>query len=222
MSEQDNRQMQIYDEFVERMLEVLFELGLMPMSLSDAPAKFEKYPQRLLVLLRTSGDVDEAFAVWRSEVLRKQKLGAVKEAAFPKLEELGTWMCEESNRQLLQSPSTIRHLRQSMYGRSYAYLYPRLALAYEYRDHCRQHTEAMDIVQVQSVSKQPKAFYRAVADEEFVNQHFDDWTTVTQGRIKEAYGEEAVRPLLDAAKTFFLQKPHWFNKTFNPKKEAQK
>jgi hypothetical protein len=220
MSEQDSKQMQIYDEFVERMLEVLFELGLMPMSLSDAPAKFEKYPQRLLVLLRTSGDVEKAFAVWRSEVLRKQKYGAVKEAAFPKLEELGAWMCDESNRQLLQFPSTIRHLRQSMYGRSYAYLYPRLALTYEYRDHCWQHTEAMAVIQVQSVSEQPKAFFRAVADEGFVNQYFNDWTPLTQKLIREAYGEKSVRPLLEAAKTFLLQNPHWFNKTFNPKKEA--
>ena len=79
MSEQKENPSQYYDEFVERMLTALFELNLMPMSLGKAPSEFEKYPQRLLTLLRTTKDVDEAFAVWRSEVLRKAKTN--KEAA---------------------------------------------------------------------------------------------------------------------------------------------
>ena len=220
MSEQKENLSQYYDEFVERMLAALFELGLMPMSLGKAPSEFEKYPQQLLTLLRTTGDVDEAFAVWRSVVLRKAR--ASREAAYPKLAEFGYWMQQEDNRQILESPTTLRHLRQSMYGRSFDYLYPRLALIYEYRDHCWQHTEAMAAIQVQSASGQPKEFYRAVADEDFVSRHFDDWTPVSQERIKETYGEDAVEPLLEAAQTFLLQNPHWFNKTFNPKKEVQK
>jgi hypothetical protein len=218
MSEQNRKIAQYYDEFVERMLMALFELGLMPMSLGKAPSEFEKYPQRLLTLLRTTGDVDEAFAVWRSVVLRKAK--ASKEAAYPKLAEFGHWLQKDENRQIFESPAAIRHLRQSMYGRSFDYLYPRLALIYEYRDHCRQDTEAMVTVQKQSASGQPKAFYRAVVDGDFVSQHFGGWTPVAQERIKEAYGENAVEPLLEAAQTFLLQNPHWFNKTLNPRKEA--
>ena len=220
MSEQKENLSQYYDEFVERMLAALFELGLMPMSLGKAPSEFEKYPQQLLTLLRTTGDVDEAFAVWRSVVLRKAR--ASREAAYPKLAEFGHWIQKDESRQVFKSPATIRHLRQSMYGRSFDYLYPRLALIYEYRNHCQRDTEAMATVQKQSASGQPKAFYRAVVDENFASQHFDDWTPVSQVRIKEAYGEDAVEPLLEAAQTFLLQNPHWFNKTFNPKKEVQK
>lgn len=217
MSEQNNNQSQLYDDFVERMLGALFELGLMPMKLDAAPAEFDKYPQRLLVLLRTTGDVDKAFVVWRSELLRKQKYSSVKEAAFPKLEGLGTWLRNEERRQLLQSPSVIRHLRQSMYGRSYAYLYPRLTLIFEYRDRCKQEPVALETIKVQTGGSAPKEFYRAIADQSFITEHFNAWTPVTQERIKEAFGNEAVRPLLEAAQAFLIQSPHWFNKVFSPK-----
>jgi len=215
MSEQKENPSQYYDEFVERMLTALFELGLMPMSLGKAPSEFEKYPQRLLTLLRTTKDVDEAFAVWRSEVLRKAK--ASKEAAYPKLAEFGQWMQREDSRQILESPTALRHLRQSMYGRSFDYLYPRLALIYEYRDACLDNVEAMQSVKMQSRAGQAKAFYRAVADEGYVHQYFAERTKVAQGRIKQAYGDEAIEPLLKAAIAFLLQNPNYFNTTFTKK-----
>ncbi len=219
MSEQNKTVSQYYDEFVERMLVALFELGLMPMSLGKKPSQFEKYPQQLLTLLRTTGDVDEAFAVWRSVVLRKAKTS--KEAAYPKLAEFGRWLQKDEIRQIFESSSAIRHLRQSMYGRSFDYLYPRLALAYEYRKYCQKDAEAMETVQKQSASRESKEFYRAVVDGDFVKQHFGDWTAVAQERIKEAYGEDAVEPLLEAAQEFLLQNPHWFNKVFSPQKEEE-
>jgi hypothetical protein len=155
--------------------------------------------------------------VWRSELLRKQKYGGVKEPAFPKLEGLGTWMRDDGRRQLLQSPNVIRHLRQSMYGRSYAYLYPRLALIYEYRDRCRQESAALEPIKIQTGGSPSKEFYRAIADKKFIAEHFNDWTQVTQERIKEAFGNEAVKPLLEAAQAFLTQSPHWFNRVFSPK-----
>jgi hypothetical protein len=217
MSEQNKTVSPYYDEFVERMLLALFELGLMPMSLGKKPSQFEKYPQQLLTLLRTTRDVDEAFAVWRSVVLRKAKTS--KEAAYPKLAEFGRWLQKDEVRQIFESSSAIRHLRQSMYGRSFDYLYPRLALVYEYRKHCQQDAEAMTTVQKPSTSGESREFYRAVVDRDFVDRHFNGWTTVAQERIKEAYGEDAIEPLLEAAQDFLSQNPYWFNKVFSPKEE---
>ena len=216
MSQEEKSRTQLLNEFVERMLLTLYELGLMPMRLAAKPAEFDKYPQRLFTLLETKGNVEDAFREWRSEVLRRAKFSSVKEEAYPQLAAFGQWL--QDNRSLFESPGqgrrNVRHLKRSMYGCSFDYLYPRLSLVYEYREYCQRDSKATEKIEVESPGGSKREFLRAVADENYIRANFHQATPVSQIRIADSYGQEQVAPLVESAIAFLLQNRYYFNSVF--------
>lgn len=194
----------------------------MPMRLAAKPAEFEKYPQRLFTLLEIKGNVEDAFREWRSEVLRRAKLSSVKEEAYPKLAAFGRWL--QDNRSLLESLDqgrrNVRHLKRSMYGISFDYLYPRLSLIYEYWEHCRGSEEATKKIEIESPGGSKRELLQAVANEDYVCTNFHQATPVIQARIADAYGYEHVAPLVESAIVFLLQNRYYFNSVFTNKEET--
>jgi hypothetical protein len=216
MSQEEKSRTQLLNEFVERMLLTLYELGLMPMRLAAKPAEFDKYPQRLFTLLETRGNVEDAFREWRSEVLRRAKFSSVKEEAYPQLAAFGRWL--QDNRSLFESPGqgrrNVRHLKRSMYGCSFDYLYPRLSLIYEYREFCQRDSKASEKVEIESPGGSKREFLRAVVDENYIHANFHQATPVSQIHIADAYGQEQVVPLVESAIAFLLQNRYYFNSVF--------
>jgi hypothetical protein len=216
MSQEEKSRSQQLNEFVEGVLLTLYELGLMPMRLAAKPAEFDKYPQRLFTLLETKGNVEDAFREWRSEVLRRAKFGSVKEEAYPHLVAFGRWL--QDNRSLFESPGqgrrNMRHLKRSMYGSSFDYLYPRLSLIYEYRECCKGDSKAAEKVEVETPGGSKREFLRAVADENYIRANFQQATPVTQVRIADAYGQEQLASLVESAIAFLLQNRYYFNSVF--------
>jgi len=222
MSQEEKSRPQLLNEFVERMLLTLYELGLMPMRLAAKPAEFDKYPQRLFTLLETKGNVEDAFREWRSEVLRRAKFSSVKEEAYPQLAAFGRWL--QDNGSLFEPSSqgrrNVRHLKRSMYGCSFDYLYPRLSLIYEYREYCEGDSKAAEKVEGEMPSGSKRELLRAVADENYIRANFQQATPVTQVRIADAYGQERVAPLIESAIAFLLQNRYYFNSVFTTKEEG--
>ena len=213
------------DEFATTLLDALYALspyarsGLMPVNLNDKPAAYEKYPQMLFTLLeversgrRSDGvaaydAVESAFTGWRSQVLRKLDYLDISSEAYQRLEGLQQWM--RANAASFDRP-TLRHLRKSMFGRTYAYLYPRLSLILEFANEGAQH-ELLDEAVVGGRR------LRAVADAAFIAQHFPAHTLVAQQRIADTLGAESVAYYLWAAQIFLLQQQAYFDKVFRTK-----
>ena len=209
------------DDFAEHLLDTLYALsayantGLMPVKLNEKPASFEKYPQLLLTLLevdRGEGGVASAFATWRSQILRKLDHLDIATPAYQKLEQLQHWM--ESHAALFQNKANIRHLRKSMFGRTYVYLYPRLSLILEYGE-----TGKRDGWLNQETAASGRL--RAVADPAFVQEHFSAATPTSQSRIKETMGDDGVARLVQAAQEFLQEQQKYFNAVFGGKSQNQ-
>lgn len=214
------------DAFGERLLDALYALspyvrnGLMPVSLREKPASFEKYPQMLFTMLEvncdpahTDGAVREALATWRSQVLRKLDYLEVSEQAYQTLQQLEQWMVLHNAG--LCNKSTLRHLRKSMFGRTYTYLYPRLSLIMEYAQTCRREGWLDE-------SAEGGRRLRAVGDVVFLREHFADATPETQVRIEETLGEEQVGRLLQSAQKFLVQQQAYFDAVFRSKREENR
>jgi hypothetical protein len=209
------------DDFAERLLDTLYALspyartGLMPIRLTEKPASFEKYPQLLLTLLevdRGEGGVDSAFATWRSQILRKLDYLEVAMPAYQELVGLEHWM--ELHATLFRDKANIRHLRKSMFGRTYVYLYPRLSLIYEYGDTGKGEGW---LGQEDAASGR----LRAVADSKFIQEHFPMATFVGQERIKETMDPKQASRLVAAAQQFLQAQPMYFNAVFRAKLQDQ-
>jgi|GEM_PF-4494156 len=212
------------DEFSRRLLDALYEMGLMPLSLTERPASYDKYPKELLAYLQSRpGDersrVEMAFQEWQAWVLRKPKYAATKSDAYPAVMALGQWMRDNAD---LFNKATIRHLRKSFYGRTYAYLYPRLDQIVNFKDYCHEQNVGLDEVPRRqlpaqmdnSETGQRKAWLRAVADKGFVEVHFYKGTERSRQAIVKNLGEKYVEPLQEEAMTFLLNNPHYFDKVF--------
>ena len=209
------------DEFATLLLDTLYALsryvrdGLMPVSLTAKPASFEKYPQMLFNLLeinRRERDVEGAFTNWRSQVLRKLDYLDIAPDAYQKLEQLHAWMAEHAD--TFYDKTTLRHLRKSMFGRTYAYLYPRLALIMEYATYCKERDLLAEIVPGGSR-------LRAVADSVFVARHFAEGTPTAQQRIEETLGASRIPALLVGAQEFLLGQQAYFERIFRSKTEKE-
>lgn len=213
------------DEFSRRLLDALYEMGLMPLSLTERPASYDKYPKELLTYLqKRSGDnrarVETAFQEWQAWVLRKPKYAGARADAYPAMMALGQWMRDNAD---LFDKATLRHLRKSFYGRTYAYLYPRLDQIMDFRDYCLEEKVGLEEIPRkelpeqlgQGETTQKKTWLRAVADEAFVREHFAKGTNRSRQAIVENLGEAFVEPLQEEAITFLLNNPHYFNQVFH-------
>lgn len=120
-------------QFAEMLFRALDRLGgsgktrLLPMRLREAPTAFEKYPRMLLGLVQRYG-VEAGFREWESKVLRDASAYRTEEE-FPELLALYKWM--QDNQDLFDK-THLTHLKRSLYGRVYTYLYPRRLLATAY------------------------------------------------------------------------------------------
>ena len=119
------------DEFSELLFRALDRLGgdLLPFFLSERPAAFEKYPRMLVALVQRHG-VEAGFQEWSTKVLRDAN-DHRKEGAYAELEKLRQWMLKHEE---LFDKAHLAHLKRSLYGRIYAYLYPRRLLTTTYAE----------------------------------------------------------------------------------------
>ncbi len=206
------------DEFATLLLDTLYALspyaktGLMPVSLREKPSSYEKYPQELFMLLEgaraSSSGVENAFVTWRSRLLRKlDYLDVSPDAYFQHLERVHGWMSAHDD---LFDRANLRHLRNSMFGRTYAYLYPRLSLIMEFADQ-----GVLNGLLDQTVPGGKRL--RAVADPVFIAEHFAANTKTTQERIKDSLGDDQVEGYLQAAQVFLLGQQAYFDIVFRNK-----
>jgi hypothetical protein len=119
------------DEFSELLFRALDRLGgdLLPFFLSERPSAFEKYPRMLVALVQRHG-VEAGFREWSTKVLRDAD-DRRKERAYGELEKLRQWMLAHGD---LFDKAHLAHLKRSLYGRIYAYLYPRRLLTTAYAE----------------------------------------------------------------------------------------
>lgn len=131
------------ETFSERLFRALDRLGgnLLPFSLSGRPSAFEKYPRMLVALIQRHG-VEAGFQEWSTKVLRDAN-DYRKAEAYPELESLRDWLLE--HRAMFEEDKThLAHLKRSLYGRAYAYLYPRRLLTTAYAEAHRGNEKALD------------------------------------------------------------------------------
>ncbi|PZS04564.1 MAG: hypothetical protein DLM69_01705 [Candidatus Chloroheliales bacterium] len=193
---QINREM---DEFTTKLIEALLGLHLLDPKLNAAPAEIEKYPRQLLNLIEAraigkkgeeaAAEVEAAYQVWASFILRKKDTQFSRRDNQPRLEMLHKWMTEHSA--MLADRRNLRDLRQSMFGRIFNYLYHRMAMIEEYIASCRNR----GLKEI---------------DEADVNKRFDRDTIANYKRLAELVNpEEANRARADA-KAMLLDRRAWF------------
>lgn len=211
-------------EFSELLFETLFGLGLMPLRLGERPASFEKHPRQLLEKLRTagkeeSGGFERAYESWQSDVLRKAR-GELREEGASRLGELKRWV--RDNEEFLRDRRVIRDLRTSIYGRAFMYLLVRLAPALEFKDSAARAGVFAEKVSVRSgADGRERELLRAVADPDYLRQHFVQHVTVSRVKLREALGEDSVDEAVDNSMKFVLANPRWFNRIFSGKENRQ-
>jgi len=129
------------DEFSELLFRALDRLGgdLLPFFLSERPSAFEKYPRMLVALVQRHG-VEAGFQEWSTKVLRDAN-DHRKEREYTELEKLRQWMLEHEE---LFDKAHLAHLKRSLYGRIYAYLYPRRLLTTAYAETHRGDADALE------------------------------------------------------------------------------
>jgi len=129
------------DEFSGLLFRALDRLGgdLLPFFLSERPSAFEKYPRMLVALVQRHG-VEAGFQEWSTKVLRDAN-DHRKEREYAELEKLRQWMLE---REELFDKAHLAHLKRSLYGRIYAYLYPRRLLTTAYAEVHRGDADALE------------------------------------------------------------------------------
>ncbi len=207
----------LLDTFTDKLLDTLYELSLMPYSLTRKPAAYEKYPQELLTRIeikrldREEG-LRQAFDEWRSSILRKPTYSQTRQDAVFKIGELRGWVMQHS--ELMLNRRNIRHLRKSMFGRTYTYLYPRLSLIMDYRAYCHNKGLLDETVPIHNAEGHKHPLMRAVADEAFIAEHFPQGTGGTQRQIADALGEERIPELLQQAQEFLVQNAFYFQSVF--------
>jgi hypothetical protein len=129
------------DEFSELLFRALDRLGgdLLPFFLSERPSAYEKYPRMLVALIQRHG-VEAGFQEWSTKVLRDAS-DRRKEDAYGELEKLRQWMLDHEE---LFDKAHLAHLKRSLYGRIYAYLYPRRLLTTAYAEAHRGDKDATE------------------------------------------------------------------------------
>ena len=140
------------DVFSELLFRTLDRLGadqrgkdLLPFFLSERPSAFEKYPRMLIALVQRHG-VEAGFYEWSTKVLRDANRHR-KETEYAKMEELRLWMCSHQD---LFDAAHLAHLKRSLYGRIYTYLYPRRLLTVSYARQHRGDADALNELSIRS------------------------------------------------------------------------
>lgn len=211
-------------EFSELLFETLFGLGLMPLRLGERPASFEKYPRQLLEKLRTAdvkepGGFERAYESWQSDVLRKAR-GELREEGASRLGELKRWVLD--NEKFLRDRRVIRDLRTSIYGRAFMYLLVRLAPALEFKESAARARLFEEKVSVRSgADGREREMLRAVADADYLRQHFAQHVSVSREKLREALGEDAVDEAVEDSMEFVLANPRWFNSIFSGREDRR-
>lgn len=208
------RQKDRAEEFSDLLFETLFGLGLMPLSLNERPASFEKYPRQLLEKLRTAGEggFERAYESWQSDALRKAH-PAVKEAGAPRLGELKRWVLE--NEEFFKDRRVIRDLRTSIYGRAFMYLMVRMAPALEFKDNAARAGLFDETVTQKSLSGRETELLRAVVDREFLQEHFAENVPIAREKLRTTLGEDRVDEALRDSTEFILSNSRWFDRVFS-------
>ncbi len=142
--------------FSEQLFRTLDRLGgdLLPLFLNERPSAFEKYPRMLVALVQRHG-VEAGFREWSTKVLRDAS-DYRKAEEYPELETLQAWMLEHANAGIFDK-NHLAHLKRSLYGRAYAYLYPRRLLATAYAEAHRGNVDALDESTIRSDFRQAVA-----------------------------------------------------------------
>lgn len=210
-------------EFSELLFESLFGLGLMPLGLNKRPASFEKYPRQLLDNLRTAdkepGGFERAYESWQSDALRKAR-GELREEGASRLGELKRWILD--NEEFLRDRRVARDLRTSIYGRAFMYLLVRLTPALEFKESAAQAGVFEEKVSVRSgADGRERELLRAVADADYLRQHFAQHVSVSREKLREALGEEAVDEAVENSMEFVLANPRWFSHIFSGREDRQ-
>lgn len=160
------------DEFSELLFRALDRLGgdLLPFFLSERPSAFEKYPRMLVALVQRHG-VEAGFQEWSTKVLRDAN-DHRKGREYDELEKLRQWMLEHED---LFDKAHLAHLKRSLYGRIYAYLYPRRLLTTAYAEAHRGDAEAAEETAIRV------SFRQTVAPQiEQLRQVYDDGERLEQ------------------------------------------
>ncbi|MBA2781615.1 MAG: hypothetical protein H0T74_01640 [Rubrobacteraceae bacterium] len=211
-------------EFSELLFETLFGLGLMPLRLAERPASFEKYPRQLLEKLRAAdagepGGFERSYESWQSDVLRKAR-GELREEGASRLGELKRWVLD--NEKFLRDRRVIRDLRTSIYGRAFMYLLVRLAPALEFKKSAARARLLEEKVSVQSgADGREREMLRAVADADYLRQHFAQHVSVSREKLREALGEDNVDEAVENSMEFVLANPRWFNRIFSGREDRR-
>lgn len=191
MSKQIN--VQAVEEFCLRLFRVLDQLGneLLPHRLGKQQAAyaFEKYPRLLLGSIQRYDNVEAGFDEWATKVLRDAN-DYRKQDEFPELAALRHWLVEhrglfEDNR------DTLNHLKRSLYGRVYAYLYPRRLLCTTYADLHRGEPGALE--------------------PEVIQANFRDEVRSQIEELRQVYGDgQQLARIIDDAETYLLTNRYRF------------
>jgi hypothetical protein len=209
------------EEFSDLLFETLFGLGLMPLTLNERAASFEKYPRQLLEKLRTAeseGDIERAYESWQSDALRKAH-PAIREAGAARLGELKRWVLE--NKEFLKKRQVARDLRTSIYGRAFMYLMVRLAPALEFKERAFRAGLFSETISRRDARGKETRLLRVVADEDFLRQSYREHVPVSSEKLRVALGEDRVDEALNASMQFILANQRWFNRIFSGQEDRR-
>lgn len=178
-------------QFAEMLFRALDRLGgsgrtrLLPMRLREAPTAFEKYPRMLLGLAQRYG-VEAGFKEWESKVLRDASAYRTEEE-YPQLLALYKWMQDNED---LFDKAHLTHLKRSLYGRVYTYLYPRRLLATAYA--------------------QAHAGDEAAFEDQAVAEGFCAAIEGEMQRLGEVYSSEQLERIVADAQAHLLAERHYY------------
>jgi hypothetical protein len=208
------------EEFSELLFETLFGLGLMPLTLNERAASFEKYPRQLLEKLRIAerDGFERAYESWQSDALRKAH-PAIREAGAARLGELKRWILD--NEDFLRQRQVARDLRTSIYGRAFMYLMVRLAPALEFKERASEAGLFNEKVSRTDARGKETRLLRVVVDEDFLRKNYSEHVPVSSEKLRVALGEERVVEALEASMQFILSNPRWFNRIFSGREDRR-
>ena len=122
------------DAFCDHLFRALDHAELFRIRLGEAAHAFEKYPRLLVGLLGRYENVESGFSEWETRTLRgvdRRK----RELVYPYFHVLRNWLVAPENRTLFEEEhrkDTLNHLKRSLYGRVYNWLYLRRRLTVAY------------------------------------------------------------------------------------------
>jgi hypothetical protein len=172
------------DEFCTQLFGTLDRLGgeLLPVYLTERPTAFEKYPRLLLGAIQRYDGVEAGFDEWMTKVLRDAS-DHHRQDEFPELIALRSWLVD--HRELFEgNRDTLNHLKRSLYGRAYAYLYPRRALCTAYAEAHRGDPSALEV--------------------ESIEANFRHEVKPQVEGLAEVYDKEALKQILDDAESYLI------------------